>query len=111
MDMCFSVCVVTIPVPWGHISGKSWGDEVSKHKILCIHGEYQERAGINCGGWYGILECTRAGALGNKQMVLGEGWKCGGWYGMRKWYGVADESAHVYSSLESLKLLLCDPLP
>ena len=71
MAMCFSVCVVTIPVPWGYISGKSWGDEVSKHKILCIHGEYQERAGINCGGWYGILECTRAGALGNKQMVLG----------------------------------------
>ena len=63
MDMCFSVCVVTIPVPWGHISGKSWGDEVSKRKILCIHGEYQERAG----GWYGILECTRAGALAREQ--------------------------------------------
>ena len=45
MAMCFSVCVVTIPVPWGYISGKSWGDEVSKRKILCIHGEYQERAG------------------------------------------------------------------
>ena len=39
MAMCFSLCVVTIPVPWGHISGKSWGDEVSEQKILCIHGK------------------------------------------------------------------------
>ena len=36
---CTSLHVVTIPVPWGHISGKSWGDEVSERKILCIHGE------------------------------------------------------------------------
>lgn len=43
--MCFSLCVVTIPVPWGHISGKSWGDEVSERKVLCIHGEYHGRAG------------------------------------------------------------------
>ena len=45
---CTSLHVVTIPVPWGHISGKSWGDEVSERKILCIHGE----TGV-CGGGEG----------------------------------------------------------
>ena len=41
------MCVVSIPVPWGHIAGKSWGEEVSERKILCIHGEHRTaRAGV-----------------------------------------------------------------
>ena len=31
--------VVTISVPWGHIAGKSWGDEKNNKKVLCLHGE------------------------------------------------------------------------
>jgi pimeloyl-ACP methyl ester carboxylesterase len=36
--MCDQWKEISIPVPWGHIAGKSWGDEKSSRKVLCLHG-------------------------------------------------------------------------
>lgn len=32
------VFVVCLPVPWGHVSGKAWGDPANK-PVLALHGE------------------------------------------------------------------------
>ena len=29
---------VQLPVPWGHIAGKSWGDPAGR-RVLAVHGE------------------------------------------------------------------------
>ena len=34
--------IVSLPVPWGHIAGKAWGDP-SGQRVLALHGEEEER--------------------------------------------------------------------
>ena len=31
---------VRLPVPWGHVCGKAWGDPASDKPVLALHGKY-----------------------------------------------------------------------
>lgn len=39
MVMNIPIVAVTLPVPWGHVAGKAWGDPAGK-PVLALHGMF-----------------------------------------------------------------------